>query len=70
MSNNEIIKRLKKIGFTKGRTSRHSTMWNCPCSEKNHVVGVGNHPSDECWFLPQVHKRLGPHIGEFNQKKK
>lgn len=63
MRNNEIIKKLKKIKFTKGKTSRHITFWNC--SDGKHTVGVGNHPSKECRFLNSILKDLGPHKKDF-----
>lgn len=68
MRNNEIVKRLKKIGFKQGRRATHITYWNCPCPEKNHVVGVGNHPSAECYFVNNILKDLGTHRKDFEKK--
>jgi hypothetical protein len=65
MKNSEIIRRLKKIKYKEGKRSTHVTWWNCPCSKGDHSVGVGNHPSQECWFLNSVLKDLGPHRKDF-----
>ena len=63
---NEVIKRLKKIKFTPGYRTRHFTIWNCPCPNMNHPVGVGNHGSEEARF-GGFKKQLGPHLDEFGK---
>lgn len=60
----QIERRLKKIGYSKGEKSNHRTIWNCPCFNKEHPVGVENHPSKEAY--PYDYKRkLGPHLKQF-----
>jgi hypothetical protein len=64
----QIEKKLRKIGYTKGESSRHRTIWNCPCLSPNneHAVGVGNHPNQEAY--PNDYKRkLGPHLKDFGK---
>jgi len=39
---NEIIKKLKKLKYTEGHRTRHYTIWNCSCPNKDHPVGVGS----------------------------
>lgn len=69
MKNNEIIRRLKRIKYKEGVRTRHYTIWNCPCTEGiTHPVGVGNHPSDECYFKG-IKKQLGPHYDQFMKRK-
>ncbi len=69
MNDNELIRKLKKIKYTQGIRSTHYTVWNCPCSSKLHAVGVGNHGSQESYFLGWK-KQLGPHYknGRFIEK--
>jgi len=64
--NNEIIKRLKKIGYKEGTRVTHYTFWNCPCKENAHPVGVGNQPSKESYFKGYK-KQLGSHAKEFGK---
>jgi len=69
---NEIIKKIKKIGYSEGKRVTHCTIWNCPCPSKEHPVGLGNHPSEECRFSG-LKRQLGPHAAEIGlvpQKKK
>ncbi len=45
---NEIVEKLKAIGFTKGKTTLHFVYWICPCPTHEHVVPlVANHPSEK-----------------------
>lgn len=68
MRNNEIVKRLKRIGFNQGIRKRHYTIWNCPCSKEigAHPVHVGNQPSKELYFKG-TKGQLGPHREEFGK---
>lgn len=62
----QIEKKLRRIGFTKGEMSTHRTIWNCPCADKSHAVGVENHPAKEAY--PYDYKRkLGPHLKDFGK---
>ena len=65
---NEVVKKIKKIGYKKGVRTRHKTIWNCPCpiEEGTHPVGVGNQPSKECHF-EGLKSQLGPHKNEFGK---
>ena len=65
---NEVIKKLKKLGYKEGKRSKHRTIWNCPCSlkQEGHPVGVGNHPSEECYF-EGLKRQLGPHKKDFGK---
>lgn len=66
MKNNEIAKRLKKIGYIEGARVRHYTIWNCPCADKSHPVGVGNQPAKESYFKGYK-KQLGLHARDFGK---
>lgn len=62
----QIERKLRRMGFTPGITTRHRTIWNCPCPTKEHAVGVENHPNKEAY--PYDYKRkLGPHLKEFGK---
>lgn len=63
---NEVIKKLKKIKYKEGTRTRHYTIWNCSCQDKNHPVGVGNHLTEECRF-GGFKRQLGPHAKEFGK---
>jgi len=66
MKNNEIIKRLKRIGYKPGVSTRHTQIWNCPCPDMSHPVGVGHHPARESYFKGYK-KQLGPHLKDFGK---
>lgn len=61
----EVARKLVKSKFTKGRKSRHYQIYNCPCSNKEHPVGVTNHLPDECRQMGNVKRQLGPHLDNF-----
>lgn len=71
MTNNEFGRKLTKIGYRPGERVRHCIIWNCPCPPEKgaHPVGVGLHPSDECYFQG-FKKQLGSHYEEFMGRKK
>lgn len=60
----QVEQRLRKIGYTKGEESKERTIWNCPCEDKAHPVGVGKHPSKEAYFF-DYKRKLGPHKKAF-----
>ena len=59
----EITRKIKKIGYTEYKRVTHYTTWNCPCPNKEHPVGIGNHPNEECRF-GGLKRQLGPHAEE------
>lgn len=63
---NEVIKRLKKIKYSPGDRKTHYTVWNCPCSDMSHPVGVGNHQTEEARF-EGFKRQLGPHLKDFGK---
>lgn len=61
----EVAKKLTKIKYSPGKKERHYLIYNCPCSNKEHPVGVTNHLPDECKQMGNVKRQLGPHYEEF-----
>ncbi|OGE00047.1 hypothetical protein A3J17_05170 [Candidatus Curtissbacteria bacterium RIFCSPLOWO2_02_FULL_40_11] len=60
----QVERKLRKINYTKGERSKERIIYNCPCPDKSHPVGVGLHPSQEAY--PHDYKRkLGPHLDDF-----
>ncbi len=59
----EIIKKIKKVKYTPGKKVTHYTIWNCPCPNKAHPVGIGNHLTEECRF-GGLKRQLGSHAKE------
>lgn len=62
----QVEKKLRALGFTKGATSRHRTIWNCPCASHEHAVGVENHPSSEAYIF-DYKRKLGIHLDDFGK---
>lgn len=63
----KVLQKLIAIGYTKGVMSKHRTIYNCPCPNHEHPVGVEtNHLCDEAY--PYDYKRkLGPHLKDFGK---
>ena len=62
----QVSKKLRKVGYTEGARSNERTIWNCPCPDKIHPVGVINHPSKEA-FPFDYKRKLGPHLKSFGK---
>lgn len=61
----EVAQKLVKLKYTKGRKGTHFLIYNCPCPNNDHPVGVTNHLPDECRLMGQVKRQLGPHFEDF-----
>jgi len=62
----ELEKRLRKLGFIRGESTRHHTIYNCPCKGSPHSVGIENHPNKEAYAY-DFKRKLGPHLEEFGK---
>ena len=60
----QVAKKLRKIGYAEGVRTRERTIYNCPCENKAHPVGVINHPSKEAYPW-DYKKKMGPHWKNF-----
>ena len=61
----KVIQKITRIHYVKYRKATHFTIWNCPCFDKAHPLGVGNNPAKECRLENQLKRRLGPHYQDF-----
>lgn len=62
----QVAQRLRKIGYSEGPSTRHRTIYNCPCPNHDHPVGVGHHPTQEA-FPNDYKRKLGPHLKDFGK---
>ena len=61
----KVTQKLTRIKYIKWRKATHFTIWNCPCGDKVHPVGIGNNPAKECRLGGYLKRQLGPHYEDF-----
>lgn len=62
-----MARKLTRIKFTKGKKTTHYQIYNCPCPDSDHPVGVTNHLPGECRQIGHVKRQLGIHAEDFQK---